>query len=130
MIEHVASRRIACVIGTTVLAAAFAVNAPAAAQSQRSDQDRFFAGADRSLAPNGKQALLGAKIWQEEINAKDGLLGRKVELVNYADQSNPANIPGIYTKLLEVDKVDLVNGPYGTNLVAPAIPIAMQKENC
>ena len=79
------------------------------------------------LAPNGKQALLGAKIWQEEINAKGGLLGRKVELVNYDDQSNPANIPGIYTKLLEVDKVDLINGPYGTNLVAPAIPVAMQK---
>src|SRR5580693_7006847 len=79
------------------------------------------------LAPNGKQALLGAKIWEEEINAKGGLLGRKVELVNYDDQSNPANIPGIYTKLLDVDKVDLINGPYGTNLVAPAIPVAMQK---
>ncbi len=65
------------------------------------------------LAPNGKQALLGAKIWEEEINAKGGLLGRKVELVNYDDQSNPANVPGIYTKLLEVDKVDLVMGPTG-----------------
>ena len=79
------------------------------------------------LAPNGKQALLGAKIWEEEINAKGGLLGRKVELVNYDDQSNPANIPGIYTKLLDVDKVDLVNGPYGTNLIAPALPVVMQK---
>jgi ABC-type branched-subunit amino acid transport system substrate-binding protein len=79
------------------------------------------------LAPNGKQALLGAKIWEEEINAKGGLLGRKVELVNYDDQSNPANVPGIYTKLLDVDKVDLVNGPYGTNLIAPALPVVMQK---
>ena len=79
------------------------------------------------LAPNGKQALLGAKIWEEEINAKGGLLGRKVELVNYDDQSNPANIPGIYTKLLDVDKVDLIIGPYGTNLVAPAIPVVMPK---
>src|SRR6516225_6652898 len=79
------------------------------------------------LAPNGKQALLGAKIWQEDINAKGGLLGRKVELVNYDDQSNPANIPGIYTKLLDVDKVDLVNGPYGTNLIAPALPVVIEK---
>ena len=79
------------------------------------------------LAPNGKQALLGAKIWEEEINAKGGLLGRKVELVNYDDQSNPANVPGIYTKLLDVDKVDLVIGPYGTNLNAPALPVVMQK---
>jgi branched-chain amino acid transport system substrate-binding protein len=79
------------------------------------------------LAPNGKQALLGSKIWEEEINAKGGLLGRKVELIGYDDQSNPSNVPGIYAKLLDVDKVDLIMGPYGTNLVAPAIPVAMQK---
>src|SRR5579862_1191244 len=60
------------------------------------------------LAPNGKQALLGAKIWEEEVNAKGGLLGRQVQLVNYDDQSNPATVPGIYTKLLDVDKVDIV----------------------
>ena len=79
------------------------------------------------LAANGKQALLGAKIWQEEINAKGGLLGRQVQLVNYDDQSNPSTIPGIYTKLLDVDKCDLVVGPYATNMVAPAIPVVMQK---
>ena len=79
------------------------------------------------LAPNGKQALLGAQIWQEEINAKGGLLGRKVELVNYDDQSKPENVPGIYTKLLDVDKVDIVMGPYGTNLNAPAMPVVIQR---
>jgi branched-chain amino acid transport system substrate-binding protein len=79
------------------------------------------------LAPNGKQALLGAQIWAEEVNAKGGLLGRKVELVHYDDQSNPSTVPGIYTKLLDVDKVDLVVGPYATNMVAPAIPVVMQR---
>ena len=79
------------------------------------------------LAANGKQALLGAKIWQDEVNAKGGLLGRQVQLVNYDDQSNPSTIPGIYTKLLDVDKCDLVVGPYATNMVAPAIPVVMQK---
>jgi len=79
------------------------------------------------LAPNGKQALLGAKIWAQEINAKGGLLGRKVELVNYDDQSKPSTIPGIYTKLLDVDKVDLVVSGYATNMVAPAMPVIMQK---
>jgi len=79
------------------------------------------------LAANGKQALLGAKIWQEEVNAKGGLLGRQVQLINYDDQSNPATVPGIYTKLLDVDKCDLVVGPYATNMVAPAIPVVMQK---
>jgi branched-chain amino acid transport system substrate-binding protein len=79
------------------------------------------------LAANGKQALLGAKIWQDEINSKGGLLGRQVQLVNYDDQSNPQTVPGIYTKLLDVDKCDLVVGPYATNMVAPAIPVVMQK---
>jgi branched-chain amino acid transport system substrate-binding protein len=79
------------------------------------------------LAPNGQQALLGAQIWAEEVNAKGGLLGRQVELVHYDDQSNPSTIPGIYTKLLDVDKVDLVVSGYATNMVAPAIPIVMQK---
>jgi branched-chain amino acid transport system substrate-binding protein len=78
------------------------------------------------LAPNGKAALLAMQIWAEETNAKGGLLGRPVKLVYYDDQSNPANVPGIYTKLLDVDKVDLVVSGYATNMVAPAMPIVMQ----
>jgi branched-chain amino acid transport system substrate-binding protein len=79
------------------------------------------------LAGAGQQALLGTQIWEEEINAKGGLLGRPVKRVFYDDQTKPENVPGIYTKLLDVDKCDLVVGPYGTNLVAPAIPVVMQK---
>jgi branched-chain amino acid transport system substrate-binding protein len=75
----------------------------------------------------GKTGLLAFKIWEEEVNAKGGLLGRPVKLVYYDDQSNPANVPGIYTKLIEIDKVDLLISSYGTNLVAPAMPVAMQK---
>src|SRR5215470_10962932 len=74
------------------------------------------------LAPNGKSALLAQKIWEEDINAKGGLLGRPVKLIYYDDQTNPATVPGIYTKLLDVDKVDLIIGGYGTNMLAPAMP--------
>jgi branched-chain amino acid transport system substrate-binding protein len=80
------------------------------------------------LAPNGKQALLGMKIWEEETNAKGGLLGRPVKLVYYDDQSQPSTVPGIYTKLIDVDKVDLVVGGYATNMVAPAMPVVIQKK--
>src|SRR6516225_1031694 len=80
-----------------------------------------------SLAANGKSALLAMKIWEDDINAKGGLLGRPVKLVYYDDQSNPATVPGIYTKLLDVDKVDLVIGGYGTHMLAPAMPVAMQR---
>ena len=80
------------------------------------------------LAPNGRSALLAQKIWEEDTNAKGGLLGRPVKLIHYDDQTNPATVPGIYTKLLDVDKVDLIIGGYGTNLLAPALPIAMQRK--
>jgi branched-chain amino acid transport system substrate-binding protein len=79
------------------------------------------------LSPNGKSALLGMKIWEEELNAKGGLLGRPVRLVYYDDQSQAAPVPGIYTKLIDVDKVDLVIGPYATVPAAAAMPVIMQK---
>src|SRR5213595_1707180 len=79
------------------------------------------------LAPNGKAALLAMQIAEEDINARGGILGRPVKLVYYDDQSNPSTVPGIYTKLLDVDKVDLVTGPYATAQIAPAMPVVMQK---
>jgi branched-chain amino acid transport system substrate-binding protein len=79
------------------------------------------------LAAVGKTGLLAFQIWAENVNKKGGLLGRQVQLVFYDDQGNPSNVPGIYTKLIEIDKVDLLVSSYGTNLVAPAMPIVMQK---
>jgi branched-chain amino acid transport system substrate-binding protein len=77
------------------------------------------------VAGIGKQVLAALQIWTEDVNAKGGLLGRPVKLIFYDDQSNPSNIPPIYTKLIDVDKVDLLIGPYATNMVAPAIPVVM-----
>jgi branched-chain amino acid transport system substrate-binding protein len=76
----------------------------------------------------GKMSLLGLEIWKDEVNAKGGLLGRQVQLVSYDDQSNPSLVPAIYSKLLDVDKVDLVISAFGTNQIAPAMPIVMQKK--
>jgi branched-chain amino acid transport system substrate-binding protein len=78
------------------------------------------------LAANGKSALVAQQIWAADVNAKGGLLGRPVQLVYYDDQSNPATVPGIYTKLIDVDKVELVVGGYATNMLAPAMPVVMQ----
>jgi branched-chain amino acid transport system substrate-binding protein len=77
------------------------------------------------LAGNGKAALLAAQIWAEEVNAKGGLIGRPVQLVYYDDQSNPGMVPGIYAKLLDIDKVDLLLSN-NTNQTIPAIPIIIQ----
>ena len=80
------------------------------------------------LAAAGKTALLAMQIWQDDVNAKGGLLGRPVKLVYYDDQSTPPTVPGIYTKLLDVDKVDLIVSGYGTNMTAPAMPVAIQHD--
>ncbi|HWX31498.1 MAG TPA: ABC transporter substrate-binding protein, partial [Steroidobacteraceae bacterium] len=80
------------------------------------------------LAAGGKSALLAMQIWRDNVNAKGGLMGRPVKLINYDDQSNPATVPGIYTKLLEVDKVDFIVSGYGTNMIAPAMPVAISHD--
>jgi branched-chain amino acid transport system substrate-binding protein len=78
-----------------------------------------------SLAAVGKSGILAMQIWAEDINAKGGLLGRTVKLVFYDNQSNPANVPGLYVKLLDVDHVDIVMSGYATNMAAPAMPIVI-----
>jgi len=78
------------------------------------------------VAQNGKQLLMALELWRHDVNAKGGLLGRPVEFVYYDDQSNPSNVPGIYTKLINVDGVDLLLGPYATNMVAAAMPVIME----
>jgi branched-chain amino acid transport system substrate-binding protein len=117
---------VASFFATAALAASMA---PASAQAPSGQPITIGFGMALTgpLAANGKQALLGMKIWEEETNTKGGLLGRPVKLVYYDDQSNPATVPGIYTKLLDVDKADLVLSGYATNMVAPAMPVVMQK---
>jgi branched-chain amino acid transport system substrate-binding protein len=99
----------------------------AAAQSGAPIKIGFSMAMTGGLAANGRSALLAQKIWEEDVNAKGGLLGRPVKLIYYDDQSNPATVPGIYTKLLDIDKVDLLIGPYATAQIAPAMPIVIQR---
>jgi len=106
---------------------ALAVGAPQArAQNKQPIKIGFSMALTGGLAGAGKSGLLAMQLWAKDQNAKGGLLGRPVKLVYYDDQTNPSTVPGIYTKLLDVDKVDLVVGPYGTVLIAPAMPIIMQ----
>jgi branched-chain amino acid transport system substrate-binding protein len=79
------------------------------------------------LGAAGKAALVALRMWVDDVNAKGGLLGRKVEFIVYDDQTNPALTPAIYTKLLDVDKVDLLIAPYGTVPTAPIMPLVKQR---
>lgn len=120
-------RLLACVRGSlvtaTVMVAALFVGTAQAADPIKIGMGIALTG---GLAGTGKAALLATQMWVEDVNAKGGLLGRPVQLIFYDDQSSPPIVPGIYTKLIDVDKVDLVTSGYATNLVAPAMPIMIQ----
>ncbi|MFJ8792239.1 amino acid ABC transporter substrate-binding protein [Streptomyces sp. NPDC102462] len=80
------------------------------------------------LAGNSRSARLAHEIWREDINARGGLLGRPVEFVRYDDQGDASLVPGIYERLIDEDKVDLVIGGYGTNTLLPAMPLVMERQ--
>jgi len=118
-----------CAWATGVALATTAVlgSSPASAQDKPPLKIGFSMSLTGFLSAVGKQGLLGMEIWKDQINKEGGLLGRKVEFVYYDDKSAPQEVPGIYTKLLDVDKVDVVVSGYATNEVAPAMPIVMRK---
>src|ERR1700681_4817237 len=75
----------------------------------------------------GRAALLAMQVWEADVNAKGGLLGRPVKLIYYDDQTAPGNVPGIYSKLLDVDKVDLIVSGYASTQIAAAMPLAIER---
>jgi branched-chain amino acid transport system substrate-binding protein len=113
---------------TLALVAGVAIAAlPAPARAADPIKIGFSMPLTGGLSGGGKSVILAFELWKEEVNAKGGLIGRPVELVYYDDQSMPAQVPGIYAKLLDIDKVDLVVSAYATNQIAPAMPVVMQK---
>lgn len=79
------------------------------------------------VAENTKAVMLAHSIWQEDINNKGGLLGRKIELVCYNDNGEASQVADIYKKLLDEEKVDLVIGGYGTNTIAASMPVVIER---
>jgi branched-chain amino acid transport system substrate-binding protein len=97
---------------------------PAAAQTP----GPIVIGASLSLtgifADGGKYSLEGYQLWIKQQNAKGGLLGRQLVLKYYDDQSEPATGVRLYERLINEDKVDVIMGPYGTAITAPAANVA------
>jgi branched-chain amino acid transport system substrate-binding protein len=85
-------------------------------------------GASLSLtgifADGGKYSLEGYQLWIKQQNAKGGLLGRPIALKYYDDQSDGATGVRLYERLINEDKVDIIMGPYGTAITAPAANVA------
>jgi branched-chain amino acid transport system substrate-binding protein len=113
-------------IALLALAAATWLGAPAA-RAADPIKIGFSVSLTGGLASSGKAHLMSKQIWVEEVNARGGLLGRPVQLVYYDDQTNASTVPGIYAKLIDVDKVDLLMGA-ATNLIGAAMPQIMERK--
>src|SRR5262245_471428 len=129
MMRRATRSRASCLVaGILIAMVALSGTTIAVAQGAKPIKIGFGMALTGGLAGNGKAALLAMQIWRDDVNKKGGLLGRPVELIVYDDQTNPATVPGIYTKLLDVDKVDLVVSGYGTNMIAPAMPLVIDRK--
>ena len=130
MLQKLKSRTFAWIAGTTVALAAAGAMFVGSATAQNKEPIKIGFGMSQTgpLGPNGKSSLLAMKIWEEDVNAKGGLLGRPVKLIYYDDQSKPDTVPGIYAKLMDVDKVDLVVSGYASTQIAAAMPLVIQKK--
>ena len=128
MIKRRSFMRASLASGVVALALASGSLVSFGAQAAQPIKIGFSMALSGGLAGAGKAALIAMEIWKDDINKKGGLLGRPVEFVYYDDATSPSTVPGIYTKLLDVDKVDLVVSSYGTNEISPAMPIVMRKK--
>src|ERR687888_2178740 len=78
------------------------------------------------LAATGAVHKVAGEIYVEELNKRGGLLGRPVEWVLLDDQSKPDLTRSLYEKLITVDKVDLLIGPYATSGILAAMGVAQR----
>ena len=111
-----------------VVAASLWMSLPAQAQ----EEAPILVGTTQSLsgrfAQEGRQQLEGMLMWMNDINARGALLGRRVELIHYDDHSDPDRVATLYDKLINERRVDLLIGPYSSELTMRATEVA-EREN-
>jgi branched-chain amino acid transport system substrate-binding protein len=70
--------------------------------------------------------MKGFRLWETDINSRGGILGRKVKLFIYDDKSEPLTARSLYERLILKDKVDLVLGPYSSEITESILPVTEQ----
>jgi branched-chain amino acid transport system substrate-binding protein len=93
-----------------------------------SSSKQLVIGASVSLtgdfSDSGKAVQRGYQLWADTVNAKGGILGRKVRLKVVNDASSPSQVVTNYQNLINKDHVDLTFGPFSTLLTIPASQVA------
>src|SRR5262249_2420687 len=81
-----------------------------------------------SQAAFGEALKNGYLIALDEINAKDGVLGKKLELNFYDDQSKPDQAVQGVSKLVDQDRMPLILGSYSSESTMAMIPAITQRQ--
>jgi branched-chain amino acid transport system substrate-binding protein len=106
-------------------AAVFAtLAAPGFAQGQGTVRIGIALSETGNLADSAKHYWRGVELWRDDVNARGGLLGKKVEFVVYDDRSDPATSARLYERLITSDKVDLLISTIGSAQTATATAVA------
>ncbi|MFE7392636.1 amino acid ABC transporter substrate-binding protein [Streptomyces sp. NPDC057582] len=119
---------LAVTTATALAACGPATGGPTQTAGDGAGKDMLTIGVSLSLtgdfADPGKAAKRGYDLWTADVNARGGVLGRKVSVKIVDDTSNPNQVTTNYTNLITKDKVDLVVGPYSSLLTIPASQVA------
>src|ERR1044072_3958212 len=110
------------IVPALALAAAF-LGSTANAQTIKIGVNEPLTGA---FAASGTYVVNGAKIAADEINAKGGILGKKIELVIEDNKSNPTEAAAVAEKLITSDKVPVLMGAWGSSLTLAVMPKLME----
>jgi branched-chain amino acid transport system substrate-binding protein len=116
--------RTAKYVPTATLAVAL-LSSPAGAQTIKIGVNEPLTGA---FAASGTYVVNGAKIAADEINAKGGVLGKRVELVIEDNKSNPTEAAAVAEKLITSDKTPVMMGAWGSSLTLAVMPKLMEYE--
>jgi len=99
------------------------VHLPASVSADNKIRIGVSLGLTGRFSPMAAMQEKGFRLWEKDVNNRGGILGRKVELVIYNDNSDPQTAAGHYKKLILQDKVDLLFGPISTGITAAVLPI-------
>mgnify|MGYP001814470624 CR=1 FL=1 len=104
-----------------VASAVFAAQGVLAAEPIRVGVTASLSGV---YAAPGSKLQAGLEMWAHDVNSRGALLGRKVKIVHYDDQSDPATSAQLYERLISEDRVDLLIGPYSSDVTLAASDVA------
>jgi len=119
----------AVIVGIIVIVAiAASVGAYLLFVSPSKEKTEILVGAAVSLtggySEHGKQVAEGYRLWEEDVNSRGGLLGKPARFIIYDDKSDPTTTKSLYERLITIDQVDLLLGPYPSSCAMSSAPVA------